>query len=165
LLQERTHIELLDGAADTHDADVAVSTVVRLCSLHHLPAAVSDNSNPLVQAASVEDRIKTMKRHKAAREVHTMRNWLKAAGRIHDFTGYDSADEGDGVAGDTRTAKAERRRARREAHEDWVAPKLVIAPDGTHIMVRTCTHRCHMLCADARARSAGRRLRWLPGTG
>jgi hypothetical protein len=89
-----------------------------------------------VQAASVEERIKTMKRHLAAREVHSIRTWLKQAGRIHDFTGYDSADEGDTEPGETRTAKAERRKARREAHEDWVAPKLVTAPDGTQVVVR-----------------------------
>lgn len=65
-----------------------------------------------------------------------MRNWLKQAGRIHDFTGYDSADEGDDIAGDTRAARAERRKARREAHEDWVAPKVIVAPDGTQVVVR-----------------------------
>ena len=93
-------------------------------------------STPLFQATSVEERIKTMKRHRAAREVHSMRNWLKQAGRIHDFTGFDSDDDGEYDPDDTRTAKAERRKARREAHEDWVAPKLVIAPDGTEVVVR-----------------------------
>ena len=89
------------------------------------------------QAASLEERIRTMKRHRAAREVHSMRNWLKQAGRIHDFTGYDSDEDGEHVPGDTRTAKAERRKARREAHEDWVAPKVFTAPDGTEVVVRS----------------------------
>lgn len=66
-----------------------------------------------------------------------MRNWLKQAGRIHDFTGYDSDDDDNHVPGDTRTTKAERRKARREAHEDWVAPKVFTAPDGTEVVVRS----------------------------
>ena len=66
-----------------------------------------------------------------------MRSWLKQAGRINDVTQFDSSDEeGDKVHGDTRTARAERRKARREAHENWVAPVVITAPDGTQLVVR-----------------------------
>ena len=80
-----------------------------------------------------------------------MRNWLKQAGRIHDFTGYDSDDDGEHVPGDTRTAQAERRKARREAHEDWVAPKVFIAPDGSQVVVRKHAHAALCSRADVQA--------------
>jgi hypothetical protein len=131
--QERTHVSLLDDAAEMHEADIAVSTVVRSSSC---PCTSHARLMRSAQAASLEERIKTMKRHRAAVEVHSMRTWLKREGRIHDFSGYDSADEGDAAPGDTRRAKAERRKARREAHEDWVAPKVFAAPDGTQVVVR-----------------------------
>ena len=133
-LQERTHVSLLDDAAEMHEADLAVSTVVRS---FRCPSTAHARLMRPVQAASLEERIKTMKRHRAAVEVHSMRTWLKREGRIHDFSGYDSADEGDAAPGDTRRAKAERRKARREAHEDWVAPKVIAAPDGTQVVVRS----------------------------
>ena len=107
-----------------------------------------------------------MKRHRAAREVHSMKSWLKQAGRIHDFTGYDSEDEGDTVPGDTLAAKAERRKARREAHEDWVAPKVVTAPDGTQVVVRHRARAVPHSRPDAKdALPTGRRVRWLPAVG
>ena len=85
----------------------------------------------------MEERIKTVKRHRAAREVHGMRSWLKQAGHVNDVTQFDSSDEeGNAVPGDTRAAQAERRKARREAHEHWIAPIVMTAPDGTQVVVR-----------------------------
>ncbi len=89
----------------------------------------------------VDERIKVVRRHAAAREVDGMRSWLQSQGRIRGLTGHESDDEEDAVPdeNDTLAARVKRRRERRKAHQAWVQPVAVTALDGTPGMV------CHPL--------------------